>query len=111
MPARVVSNSLGVVAGRSCDHSPSSFVSLERKQFIQCAPLFECAGALLIIEFEENRVVSERRKRFRAWAWRDPDISADSLSSVLDVREPNHGEQLSYMGGNAPVAEHRTLES
>jgi hypothetical protein len=57
--AGVVGDSLGMVSGGGGDHSARAFIGSEREKFVQSAALFECAGALLIVELEENGIIGE----------------------------------------------------
>ncbi len=86
----VVGDALGMIAGGGCDHAVGAFFLVKREQFIQRAALFECAGALLVVELEEDGVIGEAGECFRMRAGRNADVGADSIESGLDIGELDH---------------------
>jgi hypothetical protein len=64
MPARMIRNPLRMITSGRGDHALGAFFGGERQQLVQRAPLFESSGSLLIVEFEEDLVPSQDRKRF-----------------------------------------------
>src|ERR1700693_4619426 len=86
----VICDALRMIAGRGGDHTAGTFVGAESEKLIQGAPLFECTGALLVIELQENRIIGEAGKSLRVRAGRDANVRANSVKSGLNVRELDH---------------------
>ena len=90
MASRVVSDPLRMIAGRCGDHTAGTFIMVKSEQFVQRSPLFESAGALLIIELEEDRIVGKPGKCLRVGAGRDANVRPNSVERGLDVRKLDH---------------------
>ena len=63
LPSRMIGDALRVVTGGGGDYSLLAFGGCKRKQLVQRTALFESSSALLIIEFEKNRVAGKGGKR------------------------------------------------
>ncbi len=95
--SRVVGDALRMVAGGGGDHAASAFLAGEREQFVQGAPLFESAGALLVVELEKDGIVGKAGKCFRVSAGGDADVGANSVESGLDVGKLDHDGWRSHL--------------
>ena len=87
----VVGDALRVIAGRGGDHAAGALFAAEREQFVQRAALLECSGALLVVEFQENGIVGQRRKMFPSECRERCECRREFCSSAdLDVGELDH---------------------
>src|SRR5208283_1247437 len=86
----VISDSLGMVAGGCCNHATRTFFRVESEQLVQRASFFERAGALLVIELEEDGVVRQTGKCLRAGTRGDANIGANPAQGSLDIGKFDH---------------------
>ena len=64
MAAGMVGDALRMIARGRCDYAARALIGIESEEFVQRAALFEGSGALLVIEFQENRIIGESGKCF-----------------------------------------------
>ena len=88
----LVSEGLGVVAGRGRDHAALLLFGRQLRERVAGAAFFEAAGALQVIELAENFHAGDLAERDRRLARRIINGAVDPLARRLDVLQRDHAK-------------------
>ncbi len=83
----VVGDGLSVISGGGGDESAAAFGWGEGEDAVECAALFECSGALQVIELEVDLLAGEVGDFLGFLAGRAVDEVLDALLRVFDFEE------------------------